>query len=78
MPKITDVELEKVLLRLFKSDLAYFKLMYGNSFGVNKAIRTVLHTFVVQSQARADVAINDAEQEGLLTTQEDTDVLLGS
>ena len=45
MPVITDKPLEKVLLRLYKEDLAVLRQIYGPSNKVNEIIRTVVHTW---------------------------------
>jgi hypothetical protein len=68
MPKITDKELESVLVRLFKEDLVVLRRLYKGSFGVNRAIRTIVHTFVTQTTAIANAEIDGtpaaAEAEG--------------
>lgn len=62
MPKITDEELEAIQVRLFKKDLDYLRSLYRGSFGVNKAIRQIIRTFITQTQASAARMI-DAEGE---------------
>lgn len=61
MPKITDKELTALQVRLFKEDLDYLRELYAGQFGVNRAIRTIVHTFVTQTKAHADKAIDKAE-----------------
>lgn len=71
MPKITDEELEPIQLRLFQKDLIYLRSLYKDTVGVNKALRTIVRSFVNQTRARTDAAIDDLEadasQEALLT-----------
>lgn len=61
MPKITDKELEAIQVRLFKEDLDVLRRLYAGGFGVNRAIRSIVHTFVTQTTAAADAAINKQE-----------------
>ena len=61
MPKITDKPLEAIQVRLFKEDLNALRRLYSGTFGVNKAIRTIIHTFVTQTQAKANAAIDAQE-----------------
>lgn len=63
MPKITDEPLEAIQLRLFKSDLDKLREMYSGSFGVNKALRTIVRSFLIQTQAKADKLIDQDEIE---------------
>lgn len=80
MPKITEEELVVLPIRLFKADHEELKKLFGNGFGVNKAVRTIVRTFVTQAKARATAAI-DAQEAAVkveATVQNDVDVLLGS
>lgn len=61
MPKITDEELEAVQVRLYKSDLVKLRRMFAKEFGVNKAIRAIVRTYLRQAEAKAAVAIDRAE-----------------
>lgn len=62
MPKITDKELEAIQVRLFKEDLDYLRQLYGGQqFGVNRVIRTVVHSFVTQAAAEANRNIDAQE-----------------
>lgn len=61
MPKITEKPLEAIQVRLFKEDLDVLRTLYKGSFGVNKAIRTIVHSFVAQSAARANKVIDALE-----------------
>lgn len=80
MPKITDEELEPIQLRLFQKDLIYLRSLYKDTVGVNKALRTIVRSFVNQTRAKTDAAIDDLETatEEKAMTQEDVDVLLGT
>lgn len=60
MPKITDEELEVIQVRLFKADLTYLRDLYKGSFGVNKAIRNIVRTFVAHTKASAAHSIDAA------------------
>lgn len=61
MPKISDEPIEAIQLRLFKSDLDYLRQMFRGHVGVNKAIRTIIRSYVVQTRASADAAIDARE-----------------
>jgi hypothetical protein len=61
MPKISEEELELIQVRFFKKDLDYIRRLFGNDLGVNKAIRSIVRSFVVNSRAKADKAIDEAE-----------------
>jgi hypothetical protein len=61
MPKISDKPMEAIQVRLFEEDLAVLRRLYRGSFGVNRAIRTIVHTFVAQTTAMANEAIDEAE-----------------
>jgi hypothetical protein len=61
MPKITEKDLELIQVRLFKDDLMTLRRLYAGSFGVNKAVRTIVHTFVTQTLATANAEIDATE-----------------
>jgi hypothetical protein len=63
MPKITDKPLEAIQVRLFQDDLNALRRLYAGSFGVNRAIRTIVHSFVTQTEAKANAAIDELEAE---------------
>lgn len=65
MPKITDEELTLIPVRLFTKDLAVLRRLYKGQFGVNRAIRTIIRSFVAQSEAKANQAIDASESEVL-------------
>ena len=70
MPKITDEELVAIQLRLFKKDLDKLRKLYGGQFGVNKAIRTIVRSFITQAEEKANKIIDTAEEELLLADKE--------
>lgn len=72
MPKITDKPLEAIQVRLFKEDLDILRQLYAGQFGVNRVIRTIVHTFVNQTQAKANQAIDELESQ--LKLEEEADV----
>ena len=61
MPKISDKPMTPIQVRLFDEDLEFLRKLYGQNFGVNKAIRTIIATFVKQSRAKADMTIDKME-----------------
>lgn len=61
MPKITDEDLEAIQVRLFKADLDYLRSIYRGSFGVNKAIRTIVRRDVRLMRAHAAAQIDASE-----------------
>lgn len=61
MPKITDEDLEAIQVRLFKADLDYLRMIYRGSFGVNKAIRTIVRRDVRLMRANAAAQIDASE-----------------
>lgn len=61
MPKISDKPMVAIQVRLFEEDLTVLRKLYRGSFGVNRAIRTIVHTFVAQTSAMANDAIDEAE-----------------
>jgi hypothetical protein len=61
VPKITDEDLVKVELTMFKSDYDVLRRLYKGNIGVNKVIRTVLRSFVRQINARASANIDEIE-----------------
>lgn len=61
MPKISEEPLEAKQVKLFKSDLEYLREMYGDTIGVNGAIRTLVRTFVRNTRAKTDKTINELE-----------------
>ena len=65
MPKITDEELTLIPVRLFTKDLAVLRRLYKGQFGVNRAIRTIVRSFVAQSEAKANATIDASESEVL-------------
>lgn len=66
MPKITEEELVKVQVRLFKSDMETLKSLYGGQLLVNKVIRSIVRSFITQTTTAADKAIDEIEEEELL------------
>jgi hypothetical protein len=72
MPKITDQPLETVLIRFFAEDLEFIRANFGKNLGVNRAVRTIVHTFVTQAKATAATTIDELERSAELA---DTDVL---
>ena len=60
MPKLEEEPLTSIQVRLFTSDLAMLRKLYSQSPGVNKAIRTILRTFLRQAEANAAVKIDAA------------------
>ena len=63
MPKITEEELEKKQVALFKADLDYLRSLYGQSFSVNKAIRTLVRVYVRQIRAKSNAEIDKLSKE---------------
>ncbi len=61
MPKISDEKLVAIQVRLFESDLQYLRALYGSQFGVNRALRTIVRSFISQTRANADEVINKTE-----------------
>ena len=61
MPKISDEPMEAIQVRLFKKDLDKLRTLFSGHFGVNKAIRTIIRTYVTQADAAANAAIDEAE-----------------
>lgn len=62
MPKITDEELEAIQVRLYKKDLNYLRSIYKGQFGVNKAIRNMVRSFVNHMKATAAETIDEEER----------------
>lgn len=71
MPKITDEELQPIQVRLFKKDLDVLRRNYAGQFGVNRAIRTIIRSFVAQTEAKANAMIDDMESNSSLLVDED-------
>jgi hypothetical protein len=65
MPKITDKALTALQVRLFKEDLDYLRELYAGQFGVNRAIRTIVHSFVTHTKAEANKTIDRMETKEL-------------
>lgn len=63
MPKISEKPLEAIQVRLFKEDLDALRALYAGQFGVNRAIRSIVHTFVTHTQATANRQIDEQEME---------------
>ena len=63
MPKITDKPLEAIQVRLFKEDLDVLRNLYRGQFGVNRAIRTIVHSFINQTEAKANKTIDEYESQ---------------
>lgn len=61
MPKISEKPLEAIQVRLFKEDLDALRALYAGQFGVNRAIRSIVHTFVTHTQATANRQIDANE-----------------
>jgi hypothetical protein len=61
MPKISDEEMEVKAVHLFKSDLDYLRSLYNGSFGVNKAIRSIVRSWVNVAKASASARIDEVE-----------------
>lgn len=75
MPKITDEELEAIQVRLFKNDLDYLRTLFKGSFGVNKAIRNIIRTYVTHVKANADARINALEDDDYERPEATVDLL---
>lgn len=58
MPKITSEPLVGVYIRLYKKDYAQVKKLYGEEFGVNRALRAILRSFLTQTEAKTRLAID--------------------
>lgn len=65
MPKISDKPLEAIQVRLFKEDLDALRALYAGQFGVNRAIRSIVHSFVTQTQATANRQIDANEADAM-------------
>lgn len=61
MPRLAGELLEPKQVMLFKSDLDFLRKRYGDNVGANKAIRSIVRAFVIQTRAAADRAIDRAE-----------------
>lgn len=61
MPKISEEPLVAIQLRLFAADLETLRRLYGQSTGVNKAVRTIVRTFLRQADAKAAAMIDANE-----------------
>lgn len=61
MPKISEEDLQRVLILLFKSDLEFLTEMYGTNIGVSKAVRTMVRTHITQIKAKANKTIDEIE-----------------
>lgn len=73
MPRIFEKKLVAIKLRLFEEDLNALRRNYGNEFGVNQAIRTIVHSFLTQTQAKMDKSV-DAADKGNLEPDQDIDI----
>lgn len=64
IPKITDEELVKIQVRVFKADYDQLTVLYGQNgqIGVNAAIRTMVRSNLRQLNAEADRKINEQER----------------
>lgn len=63
MPRISEEPLVRYQVRLFERDVKRLRELYGQQFGVNRAIRTIIRAFVNQSEAQARAMIDAAEAE---------------
>jgi hypothetical protein len=63
MPKISEEALEAIQVRLFAKDLKVLRRLYKGQFGVTRAIRTIVRSFVAQSEAKANAAIDQSEED---------------
>lgn len=70
MPKISDEPFEAIQVRLFKADLDYLRSLYKGSFGVNKAVRNIVRSFVNHAKANAAEAIDEDETETEVASEE--------
>jgi hypothetical protein len=61
MPKTSEEPLEAIQLRLFKRDLESLRKLYGGSFGVNKAIRTIIRAYLTQVEEKSRQLIDENE-----------------
>ena len=64
MPRPVDEPLTAIQLRLFKADLEKLRHLYGDTLGVNKAIRNIVRAFIRQTEAKANAIIDAKEAEG--------------
>ncbi len=70
MPKISDEPMETKQVTLFKADLDYLRGLYSSQFGVNRAIRTIVRSFVNHSKAKANEMIDEEESSELNSMSE--------
>jgi len=63
MPKAVDEPLVAIQLRLYEKDLLFLRQYYGQSVGVNDAIRNLIRSFVKHTQAKADAMIDATENQ---------------
>ena len=61
MPKIMEEPVTPIEVRLFTSDLNKLRQLFAGNVGVNKAIRTIVRTYMRQVEAKAATEIDQAE-----------------
>jgi hypothetical protein len=61
MPKITDEPLEAIQIRLFQKDLDYLRSIFKGNIGVNRAMRTIVRSYVAHAKATAATLIDQTE-----------------
>ena len=63
MPKISEKPLRIIQIRIFEEDYQRLRKIYGQGIGINRACRTILHTFLTQTEAKINEAIDKMEAE---------------
>jgi hypothetical protein len=63
MPKITEEPLEAIQAKLFQSDLNYLRGLFKGNIGVNKALRQIVRSYVLQTKAQAAAQVDNYAQE---------------
>jgi len=61
VPKITEKPLVKMKLRLFEEDYERLRTLFGPNIGINKAIRSIVHSFLNQTDAKIRDKIDSIE-----------------
>jgi hypothetical protein len=70
MRRTSDKPMTKMVVRIFDEDLAILRRNYSAGFGVNRAIRQIVHVFITQTNASADAKIDQLETMALLEGDE--------
>jgi hypothetical protein len=59
MPKLSEEEVERQHVMLYKADMDYIRKEFGDTIGISKAIRTIIRQYVKRLREAVEERLHD-------------------